>query len=270
MVEAFGKEIGRHLLNWSGWLFTVGGTMLALWLTKEHWWLSVLIVLTFAGAALTFSYQNHRQTQKAEERHQSEMNAANAREQAAMERLQEVERKLNEVPSEILIQLQRIIGQHSTSELGRRIIVRSELIARMKNFSLALNKPLNLRRFFREADLLFVAAKGATEAVAHLRVGDPFLLLRIGTDKLETRIAKLIVQQVAGLEEGVVAFRVTVPFGDEIQQIERLTESTEIAGMRGYRIIPALDLGGYPDVDLRLLAGWVNRTVQDLSSEAGD
>jgi hypothetical protein len=145
MVEEFGKEIGRHLLSWSGWLFTVAIGILSLWWAKEHWWISLLIVLTFAGAALTLSYQNHRQTQKAEERHDSEMNASRAREQAMADRVQEVERKLLEVPSGILLQLQRIIGQHSTSALGRLLIARSELIARMKNFSLALNKPLKGR-----------------------------------------------------------------------------------------------------------------------------
>lgn len=270
MVEGYWRELGRSLLTWSGWVFTVLGAVAGIIIAKEYWWILALIIVTFGLALDTFSYRTYRKWEESEERHQAEMNASRAREQATTERLQVVERKLLEVPSDILVKLQRIIGQHSMHELGRLLIARCQLRARMKSFSLALNKPLNLRRFFREAGQVFIAAKGTPEAIAHLRVDDPFLLLRVGTDKLETRIAKLVVQQIAGLEEGVVAFRVTAPYGDEMQQIERLTESTDIAGMRGYRIIPWIDPSGYPEVDLRSLAELVSRIVQDLSSEEGD
>ena len=37
-------------------MFTVGGTIVGLWLAREHWWISVLIVVAVALALGFFSF----------------------------------------------------------------------------------------------------------------------------------------------------------------------------------------------------------------------
>lgn len=269
MVEAFGKEIGRHLLSWSGWLFTVGGTSLALWWAREHWGISLLIVLTFAGAALTFSYQTYRKRAEAETRHESEMSAGRAREQAMADRVQEVERKLLEVPSGILLQLQRVIQTHSFAEMARRLVADAEFVERMRDFANASSKPIAPKVFTSVAGELYVLAKAEAVALTQLRVGDPFLLMRRAANGLETLSARLVVHQPSDPKKETVCFRIADFLGDEMNHIDSLARSGDVEGIKGYRVQAACDIADYENLNMSNLSVILERLIRGIDSYRG-
>src|SRR5262249_41083976 len=102
MAEGFWEGWGRHLFGWYGFLFTIFGTVFALILAQEYWWISVLIVIGAFAASGLFAYQRHQELKHTEQRHQQEFDRLRAEQERTAQRLQETERKLNEVPHELL------------------------------------------------------------------------------------------------------------------------------------------------------------------------
>src|SRR5438874_1621055 len=118
MPEGFWEGWGQSLFNWKGFVFTVAGTLVALVLAREYWWVSVLIVVAVYLASGCYAYRKHRELLKTEERHRVELEVARLEARSASERVQEVERRLAEVPSDILNELQAVIRAHSHAELA--------------------------------------------------------------------------------------------------------------------------------------------------------
>jgi hypothetical protein len=85
--EGFTHGLVSYLLSWWGFVFTVGGLILA----REHWWIAGLIVVANALAIGCFAYNKHRGEAQAKADHH-----------AMAQRLQEVEQRLNEVSFELL------------------------------------------------------------------------------------------------------------------------------------------------------------------------
>ena len=190
MPEGFWEGWGQALFNWKGFVFTVVGTGIALVLAREYWWVSVLIVVAVYLASGCYAYRKHRELQRSEERHRIELEAARLEARSASERVQEAERKLAAVPSGILNELQVVIQALSHAELALVLSARADFIGRMRRFADASSKLLNLRTFTRQGNNLYVVAKGDSTALAFLRIGDPFLLVKRSPDGLETPSTK--------------------------------------------------------------------------------
>ena len=96
MADRFSDAIGKHLLVWSGWVFTVGGAVGSFVLGQANAWIGWLAALTGILALTGHSYALHRRSRELEDR-----NAKLA------DQLRDAERKLNDVP----------LGRKSHSEL---------------------------------------------------------------------------------------------------------------------------------------------------------
>jgi hypothetical protein len=188
---------------------------------------------------------------------------------ALSERLQAAEQKLNEVPSDILIQLQRIIAVYSRDELGRALAARADFIGRMQSFLRASAKPINLRAFTRQGGNLYAVAKAPSAALEHVRPGDPFLLVRKAPTGLETPSARLLVHQPPEPGKDVVMFSIAEFLADEMGHIDSLARTGDVAGLKGYGIKFDCDLAGYGDLNLQSIAGGITRLVRDITGEPG-
>jgi len=283
MAKGFWSGLGHHLESRIALVFTVGGVAITLLLVEQAYWPVALLVLVVAALLLgsgSYAYSLHSQNQQAETRHQDEMRETTDRHQAelaqtqaehrtATQRLQEAEQKLNEVPLGIVTQLKRVLEEYSTADFGRSLIRYAEFVVRMQAFARASPRSLNLRRFVRQAGGLYLAAKGAPAALANLRAGDPFVLLRVGTDRLETPSARVVVHQKPEQDKDVVLFRIVAPLAEEIGYIERLAETGEVEGLKGYRLTPACATDDYPEMDASRFSAFLHRLVADLTQTWG-
>jgi hypothetical protein len=264
MAEGFLGGLHRSWLLWSGWLFTVAGTTFGLLVVQAYAWIGALVALAGLCAVTGFAYERYTELRKAEGRHAAETGRLERDLQTAREHAEQAERKLNEVPLTILTRLQATIAAYSSDQLGRLLNRHAEFVGRMQRFLRDAPKRLNFRTFTKQTGSLYAVAKGPPEALAHLRVGDPFLLLHVGTDGLETQAARIAVHQPPESGKDIVMFRIVASLSEEIGHIERLAESRDVAGMKGYRLTPACSVEGYPDVDLGALADFVNLLLEDL------
>jgi hypothetical protein len=259
MREHFWTGWGRHLFSWFAFVFTVGAAIIGLALTTENWWLwaSLLIAVAAVASSAFFAYQTH---QKAED-----LRAEVAREHALRET---AERKLNEVPSEMLAVLQRTVAAYAVHELARVLRDRLAYIRRMLDFTEATTKQLSLRKFVRQGGSLYVIAKAEAGAASHVRPADPFVLVRQSPDGLETPCAMLRVHQPPDVEKGVLYFEIVESLSDEIAHVERLAESVDVPKLKGYSVRIACDLEGYEGVDLRNSEAAITRLVQTWLAES--
>jgi len=269
MPEGFWEGWGHSLFNWKAFVFTIAGTIVALVLVREYWWVSVLIVMAVYLASGRYAYAKHRGLQKAEQRHHAEIEAVRLEARAASDRVKEVERRLAEVPSDILQELQAVIRAHSHAELARVLLARADFIGRMRGFTSSSAKPINLRTFTRQGDKLYAVAKADSTALSFLRVGDPFLLVRRSADGLETPSARLVVHQAPEAGKEVVMFEIADYLSDEMEHLDSLAHSGDAKGIRGYAILFACDLAAYEGVDFQHFAVAIARLVDELAGNRG-
>lgn len=269
MADGFLEAWGRQLFTWFAFVFTVVGTIVALGLAREYWWISVLVVLAVFAASASFAFWKHRELEQERHRHREEVKRFSDEHQQMTRRLQDSERKLNDVPYEILINLQRVIAGHSFAEATRILAEYADLIGRMTRFAAALSRPINLRAFVRQAGDLYAIAKVASQALEHVRVGDPFLLVKRSTGGLETHSARLIVHQAPDLAKEIAMFRIGDYLSDEMGHIDKLAQSSDIEGMKGYTIRVACDLSQYEGVDVQGMAKALSQLVQDVARNRG-
>ena len=252
--DGFVRGMGLALFNWWGFTFTVGGTILALWFAKEHWWISLLVVVANAGACGWFAYTKHK----------GEMIAKTDRDGTLL-RLQEAERKLNEVPLELLTQISQIVASVSLMDLARILSKSAAMVDRHRQFVAVKGKPLPLRRFVWQGDRLFAIAKADAAALEHLRIGDPFLLQKKASSGLEVVVARLVVHQPPDLVKEVVHFAVTTPIPPDLEAIAALAAERDVKGVTDYSVRPAYDLSRYHTLDLASLPEAIGLLIEDAT-----
>jgi hypothetical protein len=265
MAEGFLGGLHRHLIFWSGWVFTVGGAVASLWIGKEYAWIGVLLFLAGLTALTAFAYQKHRDLQQAQQEHQARTSQWEADLRAARERAEQAERRLNEVPLDLVNRLQEMLASYTFEEAVRLLAEQAEFVARMQRFSQAVGRPLNLRIFIRQGGQLHAIAKAPSAALEHLRVGDRFRLLYRSASGLETMSAWVEVSQPVNLTQETAAFRFVRFLEEEMGHIDQLARSRDVRSMAGYSLVPDCDPGRYPDLDLSLIRQVLQRLALEIA-----
>ena len=176
MADGFVGGLYQHLLFWSGWVFTVGGAVASLWVGREYGWIGTLFAFVGLLALTGFAYQKHRQLRDAELRHRAEKDRLDTDIRAARAQAEQADRKLNQIPADILLRLEQVIRTHSFAELAGLLGDHAEYVERMLSLAQLMAKPIPLRTFAKRAGALYVEAKLSADALQYLRQDDPFLL----------------------------------------------------------------------------------------------
>jgi len=266
MTEGFWDGLYRHLIFWAGWVFTVGGAAASLWVGKEYAWIGALVLLTGVIALTAFAFQKHKDLKQAQEEHQAATSRLETELRALRERAEIAERRLNEVPANILVQLEATIRAHEFQALADVLGSHADYVARMTNLAGTVARPITLRTFVKRAGRLFVEAKLDPAALSQLRQDDPFRLEFKSPSGLVTPSALLHVHQLDPSKE-LVWFHVAYP-GGEMAQIDALAEKQEVPG-KGYTARPLCDPSRYANLDLTGVAAII-RTLTDEIAQLRD
>ncbi len=254
MPDRFLEILGRQLFVWSGWVFTVGGAAGGFVLGEGYSWIGWLAVLTGLLALTGHSYSTHRRCR--------DLEAENAR---ATVQLREAERKLNEVPLDILNRIRELVKPQSLAEAAAQLAAHADYVLRMRRFVAAAGD-VHLRTFSQRDGVVFATAKIPTEALSPLREKDVFILVRTA-DGLRTDCAVMAVHQTPDPAHGVVHFRLTQLLSDDVRAIETLAAAREVTGLTGYTLRPVCDAGWYAALDSTTIPEAITRLAEGLDRE---
>lgn len=250
MKEGIWKGWFQSSIQWSGWVFTVGGAIVGLLIVREYLWIGILCFVAAYLGLLALLIKIHRQFSKATEA----TNAAIARAEAA-------ERRLNAIPADLLDRLQETIRRHSFVDVARLLGAYASYIHRMRSSKIADEKPVGLRTFVRRDGNLYAVAGLDKDAMSFPEQDDPFILEFKDPGGLITRRAHLLVHQ-KDLAKAVVWFRVVLFLGEEMTSLDALAEKQDVPG-KGYRVRVDADLDQYSAID----SGEVSDIIQRLANE---
>jgi hypothetical protein len=208
--EGYLQLLGKQMIVWSGWVFTVGGAIASLWIGNEFRWIGGLFLLTGILAVTGHSYAVYREVQ-----------TVRGERDRLVEELRVAERKLNEVPLTMLAELQAFIAAQSLGEMAARLIDHADYVFRMRQFEAGLNRRIELRSFVRQGGLFFAVAKVPPQALALLHREDRFILVR-DVDGLKTDAALLEVNQRPDSNGETLHLRVIRELSEEITHLEAL------------------------------------------------
>ena len=262
MAEGMLGNLNRHFVAVADWIFTVGGSVASLAIGGAWAWVGGLCLLVGAATLTTFAYEQWSlRRRETEERETAAQRFADAL-RDAHGRAEQAERKLKEVPADLLLRLERAVQRYSFHELASFLGDYADYVARMKDLSGTVTKTIALRTFAKRAGDLYVDAKLSAEALAHLRQDDPFLLDFKDTSGLVTASALLRVHQMDAAKE-LVWFRIDIRSGEELEHIDALAEKQEVPG-KGYTARPVCDVLRYSSFNL----GTMGALLRVLSEEA--
>ena len=269
------------MINGFGLVFTLGGTIVGLWLAKESWWISILIVVALTVAFGAFAYRLNRNLRQMESRHETELQTIRQLSKAELEgvrsekdelsrRLREAEQKLNEVPLGIVKHLERAVASHEFGELVKKLTAHADFVSRMRIFVQASTKLLALRTLVTQGGAVFVVAKAAVPVSEMLRPGDPFLLVKRTSGGLETPIAWVVVHQPpTGGKEQSLFFRIENPLTGEVRALENLAEHGDVEKIGGYSLKPACDVEAFAGLEWSRLVDTLTRLADDMARYRG-
>jgi hypothetical protein len=256
MTEGYSSVLGRQLFVWSGWVFTVGGAIGSFVLGEAHAWIGWLAVLAGLLALTGHSYSVHRRCLELEE--------ANKK---LTEQVRDAERKLNEVPLDLVNRIGELIAPHSVIDVAARLAAHADYVLRIRQFMLAASDDIHLRRFVRRDNTTYAVAKIAAAALSHLRENDLFFLVH-STEGLKTDCAVMVVHQTPEPDHDVVHFRLVNLLSDDIKALEQLAATRgEIAGLTGYTLRPACDPGWYGSLESARISEAIVRLADGLERE---
>jgi len=262
MADGYLKGLGNNLVVSAAWVFTVGGAVASLAVGKEYTWIAGLFLAAGIIALITHGWQTHQQ-------HQKERAELREKLQAEVQRREEAERRLAEVPAEALARIATLVTEGTVNELVKLLTQRADLAGRLRNFTAAQTKPLAVRAFQRIQGVLFVVVRGIELALPHLRPGDPFVLLRKNEVGVEITAARLSVHQPIEAGKDVVIFRVEAAMSDDIAHLTGLAGERSVEGIKGYIVAPGFDLATVPTLDFAQVALAIPHLAANLSQPRG-
>jgi hypothetical protein len=257
MADSFFDTLGKHLFIWSGWVFTVGGAVGSFVLGQANAWIGWLAICTGVLALTGHAFALHRRCRELEE--------ATEKQTA---RLQEAERKLNEVPLDLVNRIRELIAPQSAADVAAQLAAHADFVVRVQQFIAATSGDIHLRTFIKRDDRLFAIAKVATAALVHLRDDDAFVLVR-SAEGLRTDCALMVVHQKPDPAHGVVYFRLVEILSDEVRALEKLAAEREVTGLTGYTLRPACDHGWYGPLESATISDAIKRLAEGLERERG-
>ncbi len=268
MAEGFFSGLHRNGLAWSGWLFTVAGTVFGLWTSQAYAWLGALCAVTGLFTLTALAYQRQRELSELEGRRVAQMGRLERDLQTARDQAERAERKLNELPANTLLRIEEVITANAFPQWVAWLVRHAEYVERMIRFAQASHRPMSLRTFVKQSGGLFAVARAEGAAVALLRDGDPFLLTHESARGLTTDSAQLVVHQ-RDEGEGLVWFRIEVFLGEEMPHLDALASTKDVAGLTGYSVRPLCSVERYTNLNLSSAAELIRRLADEIAGAAG-
>lgn len=265
MNSTFVDRLSPYLFKWYSIVFTVGGSVAALAIAKEYWWIAALVIIAALGGSWSFAYHVDQKLQTAIVQQKEHVDQFAATEESLRTSLQEAEQRLAAIPFELVARMQEAIATYSHDQLSKMLLTHAEFVSRMKKFTDTNAKDFDLRTFTKQASDLFVVAKVKPKASEHLKVGDPFTLFRKTSAGLTIESAKLVVHQPPDQAKGLVWFRIASYLTNDLGAIDRLADSANVEGIKGFGIEVPFDLLRYPSYDLRAVQMVVALMIEDIS-----
>jgi len=269
MPDGYWSGLSSNLVFWSGWVFTVGGAAVGLYLGKEYAWIGWLCLAAGLVALVSHNREIHRLSEKRERGYESDRDALRAQLQEEVQRREGAERRLAEVPAEALARLATLVTEGAVNELIGLLARQADVVGRLKLFTAAQAKPLSVRSFHRQQGEFYVVVKGSEQALPHLRPGDTFVLLRKNDAGVEFVVARLVVHQPIAAGADVVYFQVVAAITDTITHLTGLAGDQPIEGLKGYTAAPGFDLAGVPALDFAQVDQAIPHLAANLSRHRG-
>ena len=257
MADRFWEVLGKQLFVWSGWVFTVGGAIGSFVLGDAYAWIGWLAVLAGVLALTGHSYSLHRRCR--------ELQVGN---DDLTVRLREAERKLNEVPLDLVNRIRELITPQSLNDVAARLAAHGDYVLRMRRFVL-VSGDIHLRTFVKRDKAIFAVAKIAATALAHLREKDVFILVR-NADGLQTDCALIVVHQTPDPAHGTVHFRLVELFSEEARANEHLATAGGASGLMGYSLRPVCDPGWYGTLESATIPEAIKQLAEGIERERRD
>ena len=254
MADRYSDVLGKQLFVWSGWVFKVGGAIGSFVLGQGFAWIGWLAVLTGVFALTAHSYAMHRRC--------GELEKANTRRD---EQLREAERKLNEIPLDLVTRIQEIIAPQSITAIAVQLATHADYVLRMRQF-MAVDREIHLRTFTARDKVIFAVAKIAETAFRYLREKDLFVLLR-SAEGLQTECALMVVHQTPDPTHGTIHFRLVNLITEEARAIEHLATAGGASGLMGYTLRPVCDTGWYSQIESATIPEAIKRFGEGLERE---
>lgn len=255
MVERFSNSLGKHLFVASGWVFTVGGAIGSFVLSQSNAWIGWLAVLTGVLALTGQNFFLHRRCRELEE---ISTNQA--------EQLRNAERKLNEVPLDLVNRIRELVTPQSFTAVATRLAAHADYIYRIREFTASAANDIHLRTFSRRDGNLYAVAKIAAAGLAHLREKDVFFLVQ-STEGLRTDCAVMVVHQTPNAAQGIVHFRLVALLSEDARALDQLATAREVTGLNGYTLRPACDPAWYVALQSDTIPEAIMRLAEGLERE---
>ena len=254
MADKSSTSFGDRLFTMSGWVFTVGGAIGSFVLGQANAWIGWLVALT---GVLALTGQTLAVLRRCRELQEENTKQA--------ELLREVERKLNEVPLDIVNRIRELVAPQSVTEIATRLAAHADYVLRMRRFATTAGD-IHLRTFVPRNNFIFAVAKIPKAALAHLREKDVFILVR-SADELRTDCALMVVHQTPDPAHGTVHFRLVELISEEARGIERLATAGGASGLMGYTLRPVCDTGWYNTLESATIPEAIKRLAEGLERE---
>jgi hypothetical protein len=269
MPESFFTGLHRSWFAWSGWLFTVGGTVYALAISEKYAWIGALIAMAGLLALTAFAYQRHQELRSVESAHAADRTRLEEELRTASERAEEAERKIDSVSAELVLRIQEFFSASSFQQCISYLISHAQYVGRMVEFvEQTASHPPSLRTFVNQSGKLYAIARVESAAIGPLKDGDPFVLTHKDSKGLITDSAQLLLHQ-RDQSAGTLWFRVEAYLSDEMAHLEALASKKDVAGLTGYSIRPVCAVQQYTGANLTNAVELVRRLAEEMAQKRG-
>jgi hypothetical protein len=196
MQEGFLAGLQRNWLLWSGWLFTVVGTVFGLAMSDAYSWIGALVAASGLLALTALAFERQKELHAAMDRHTAEIQQHRLDLAKAQECAEQAERKLNEVSTDMILRIQEGLAANSFTQCVSFLLRHTDYVERMVRFAnQTATRPLSLRTFVSQSGNLYAVARIEAAAINTLKDGDPFVLTQKDPKGLLTDSARLVVHQ---------------------------------------------------------------------------
>lgn len=229
-------------------VFTVGGTVWAVWSDLWYVWILVFISIFFISYASSYFFYKGEKT-------------ARSRELECTTRLAAMEEDAK--PS--LQRLQEVFSSYSMSHAICMLQSQLDFYARMARVRSAIPQGVEVVAFHVQGETLFAATKLQDECVQSVKPDDPFWLYHVNENRLETKVAMVVLHQPVDYAKRTGIFRIEdVASEGHLDALRRLTtHSSSVPGTQ-YVLRPLEEDMDLPEQALTQAADTVSRMAAVL------
>jgi hypothetical protein len=269
MPEGFLAGLQRYWLLWSGWLFTVAGTVTGLAWGGAFAWIGAMVAASGLLALTGLALDRHKELQAAVARQKMKDQEHATELRKVQEQAEHAERRLNEIPADIVLRLQEMLAGNSFRQWVTYLLRHAKYVERMVGFfNITGSRPPSLRTFVNQGGNLYAVGRVDATAINSLKDGDPLILSHKDAKGLLTDSARLVVHQ-RNEAEGTVCFRIEAYLSDEMPHLDALAAKKDIAGLTGYSLRPTCVVQNYANVNLVNASNVIGLLADEIALSRG-